>query len=226
MYTMKAMVISLLLLILIPLVSALDFTLNSPDSIRLNESFSVNITATTSDVYDVKIFVQDNSTKTIISEIYNDGWKNPFYYIKSIFPEKSEFELKAIDYSSNVALCARLRKINSSSYSEKCNAILINQDLPVKSEPNKTSIKENKTTAQETNKSSTIGADFIPAGSQIPSQDQIEPILEDKNQERIVLTPKKEEIFISNQEKIKLYAVYAFTFFALIIIILLSLRKL
>ncbi len=68
--------------------------------------------------------------------------------------------------------------------------------------------------------------DFIPAGNQIQSQSQIEPVFEDKNQERIVLTPKKEETFVSNQDKIRLYAVYAFTFFALIIIILLSLRKL
>jgi hypothetical protein len=224
---MKATVISIFLLFLIPFASALDFTLNSPDSVNLNESFSVSITATTSDIYDVKIFVQDNSTKIIISEIYNNGWKNPFYYIKSIFPEKSEFELRAIDYSSNAALCARLRKTNSSSYSEKCNAISINQDLTVEEKTNninKTTTEENRTTIQEINKSSTPEADFIPAGS--PSQNQIEPIIEDKNQERIVLTPKKEEIFISNQEKIGLYAVYAFTFFALIIIILLSIRKL
>ena len=48
--------------------------------------------------------------------------------------------------------------------------------------------------------------DFIPAEeteSQIPSQNQIEPLVEDKNQERIILTPKKEEIFISKTNPLK-----------------------
>jgi hypothetical protein len=228
---MKVTVISILVLVLIPLVSALDFTLDSPQSADLNESFSVNIAATTSDIYDVKIFVQDNSTKSTISEIYDGAWRNPFKYILSIFPAKSEFLVRIISYSSNAELCVRLRKTGTTSpIYTKCSSIKIEGSSS--SQPNQTEEKEGNSQENEsatetlTNKSSTINEDFIPAENQIPSQNQTEPISEDKNQERIVLTPKKEEIFVSNQDKIRLYAVYAFTFFALIIIILLSLRKL
>src|SRR3989338_560791 len=80
---------------LIPLSSALDFQFISQAEANAKESFQASINAETSDIYDVKIFVED-SNKKIVSEIYSDIWKSGFYYLKSVFPEKKEFKVRII----------------------------------------------------------------------------------------------------------------------------------
>jgi len=232
---MKATVISLLFfLFLLPFCSALDFSFTSPESVNLNESFQVVISATTPDNYDVKIVVMDNATKATLSEIYNDEWKNPFYYIKSAFPAKSEFSVRVIKYSDKSQICTKLRKTGSSSYSEKCSPIEIKQsdaqeqESPPEEEDkvNSTSneIKPNKTVQKE-------APDFTPASSppstySSPEVEKTEPVINGSN-DKIILTPKtaSAESFITKDEKIRLYAVYGFTFFSICIIILLALRK-
>jgi hypothetical protein len=225
---MKVMAISLLILFLLPIASAIDFDFSSPQSVNLNESFSVSLSATTSDIYDVKILVQDNETKTTISEIYNDGWKNPFKYLLSAFPEKSEFSIRIKNYSSNAQICAQLRKPGASAYSvKKCNSIKIDKAEDSSSpQSNQTEEKEDNPqeneSANETLTKKEASPDFIPS-SEIIKQEESH-----SNNEKIILKPKtssSENQFITKDEKMRLYAVYSFTFFAIIIIIFLALRK-
>ena len=105
-------------------VFALDFELNSPERVDVNESFSVTINAQTSEIYDVKVFVEDSDEK-LISEIYNDGWKNPRYYILSAFPEQSKFDIRILS-AEDYSICARLRKTEKTNFDEQCNNITVN----------------------------------------------------------------------------------------------------
>ncbi len=220
--------ISLVIILSISFASALDFTLSSPDKVEMNKSFSVSLSASVSDICDVKIFAQDNNTKTTISEIYNDGWKNPFYYIKSVFPSKSEFEIRVIADSSNAVLCARLRKTNSSTYSEKCKSIVISEnekedadtDEDDKIQAENDSISSKNTSSKQTGEDFTALPDNSPPQLSLPVPDN----------ERITLnqaeTIKKEYVFMTKSEKIKLFMLYGFTTLSVFIIILLALKRL
>ena len=64
---MKLMVISLLLIAL-PLVSALDFSFSSPEEINAEEEFTILISASLEGNYDVKAFVHAHTKQ--YSEIF------------------------------------------------------------------------------------------------------------------------------------------------------------
>jgi hypothetical protein len=219
---MRLTAISAFLLILLPLTSAIDFTINYQDSVDINESFSVSISAATSDNYDVKVFIQNNETKSIISEIYNDGWKNPYYYIKSAFPETSSFTVHVKNYSSTAAACVRMRKVGTSSYTERCGAITISNAVAEEIPPAKEEkMPENETKIVQTSK---INEEFVPAANispQIPQPEQ------PASPERIVLNQKSpaKDYFISKEEKLRLFAVYSFTGLTIVIIIFLAMKK-
>ncbi len=224
---MKFMVISFLMIFFVlSSVSALEFNFNYPASVEVNENFTASLSASTSENYDVKIFVQDNSSNIIISEIYNDGWKNPFYYIKSVFPAKTEFLIRAKNYSGNAAICARLRKIGSSSYSEKCGSINIEKAQTTSSSSSHKSANSSSSTEDNKTVLSATNADFTPS-AETQTADKGQSV-QTFDSERIVLTPKKSSssAFVSAEEKIRLFAVYAFTGLVIIIVILLAFKKL
>ena len=217
-----------LVLFLIPLVSAIDFQLASPESFSLNESFDVSISASTSEIYDVKIFVHDESSKTL-SEIYNDKWKNPYYYIKESFPSKTTYSIRVIETSNSYEICARLRKTGKSNYDQVCNPISISDDKEIQDDSQENSQNESSDVQIEEPKNT---SEESPPEETSSTQDE-NPLIETENtsSKRIVLNSPKEaktseNTFVTKQEKLRLYAVYAFTFFCIIIIILLSLRKL
>ena len=224
---MKLMAISILLLLL-PLTSAIDFAFNHPSSISINESFSISLSATTSDTYDVKIFIQINGKEARISEIYNDGWKNSYYYVISACPEKSEFEIRVKNYSDNATICARLRKTGTTSPTyTNCSTIIIN-------EPESSSNEETPETNEEQDNSTTniqkqeTKEDFIPENNK--SQENLQSSQSNtqiNSPEKIFLNSKasSSEPFISSDEKLRLIAVYSFTAIAIIIIIFLVMKK-
>lgn len=224
---MKLMVISFLLFV-VPFVSALNFNFIHPDSVSLNENFSVDLSATTSDIYDVKIFVQDNITKIIISEIYNDGWKNPYYYLKSAFPQNTKFLIRLKNYSNYAAICARLRKSGSSTYTEKCGEVKISQSaenppsLPLVN-LSEAQEKKNETIVNQSQEKNETVMEFIPQNNSKNKQPS-----SSQDSGRIYLNPKttQKKDFVTQEEKIRLLAVYSFTAFAIVIIILLALKRL
>ncbi len=233
---MKPTAISLIFLLLgtlsISFASALNFNISCSNEINLNESFSVSISAQVSEVYDVKITIIDNSSQKIISQIYSGEWKNPYYYLKSAFPDKTEFQIMAITYSDNAVLCSRLRKTGASSYSEVCKSIIIINHPSSKE-------AENKTTSANTTKSSTTnktqatepkiscGEDFVPAYAPQGSDSSFDVLVRESFNEKVLLNPGKEteKVFVSNDEKIRLWVAYIFAGICILIIILMSLRK-
>ena len=223
-------------LFLLPNISALDFKINSPERVNVNESFSVIIEAQTSEIYDVKIFVE-NPDKKLISEIYNDGWKNPRYYLLSAFPQQSKFEIKILS-AGDYPICARLRKPEKTNFDEQCNNITVTNTL------NKDDEIENKDIKNEENnsdKDSEIDdeiedreTDYAESGAEDKidyNYENLTVVPQIQNEERIMLNPEKLEkvedsVFITKYQKQKLLILYGFSAFCIIIIILLALKKL
>ncbi len=237
------------LAIFLQIASAIDFQFNSPESAELNKKFSVSIISNISEIHDVKIFVQDQEKNTL-SEIFNDGWKSPFYYLKSAFPAKTEFEIQIIKSEGSQQICARLRKPGKTSFDEKCNGILITKPsqtslhTPIENTEQNTeeSIQEPKeeTETEQNTLQESIQEPKEETNSPIKkndSQPQLEQInyqspQDENTNEKIMLNPKPKEKLLKTQtittkEGIKRdILVYAFVTFLMIVIILLALKKL
>ena len=203
--------------------SALTFQLNSPQNATLNVSFSVSLSAETTDIYDVKIFIYKDSRT--FSEIFNgSSWLNSYKYLLSKFPQTKDFQVVS-HFAGDTTICARLRKSGASSSSgDACNPIkIIAQSIENSTPPENKSEVQVEQEENITKPSPKIEADFIPEKSQVAqvSSASQEP-------EKIILNsaPKSSGLFVSQQEKIRLYAVYAFAALATIIIILFALKKL
>src|SRR3989344_5968239 len=108
-------------------ISALELTINFPQYVVLNESFDVSISENTGEIHDVKITVLDNENKTISSTLIDKNWKSSFYYLKSSWPSIKIYSLRVNEESAISNLCARMRKPEKTSFTEKCNSIIINQ---------------------------------------------------------------------------------------------------
>lgn len=230
---MKLTVISLLLLI--STVSALDFQISSPSSANLNEQFTVSLTADTLEIYDVKIFVQDIN-KDLLSEIYNDGWKSSFYYLKSVFPKQTKFEIKITKSSDKAEICARLRKSGKTSFDEKCNDIKIefNEEL-------QSNLTNNPPEKEINNKKEEIEEDEAKKeNSQVidyPEEENLSQLsLSEKTniqKEKIILKTNNEIKYSTQNTKFKTTQyyirntiIYSFAGLCIIIIILLALKRL
>ncbi len=232
------MVISLFFLVLLPVILALEIQLNAPDSVNMDEEFKASISADTQEVYDVKIFVEDNSSKTI-SQIFNiDKWQSSYYYLKSAFPSQSEFSLK-ITKAGEWEICARLRKSAQSPSSPTCRPIIVlvnlneeknqdNMDIIEKNEQeNLGELNENEKNNIRKNESNSENNKEIVIYNINKSDSQINnPI---KIQEKIILNnPKKKEqpVFTTKYEKLRNGIVYSFIALCIIIIALLALKRL
>ncbi|MBX4196565.1 hypothetical protein KW805_03180 [Candidatus Pacearchaeota archaeon] len=119
---MKRMVISIFLL-LMPLASAINYTLSFDDVVPYKES-TITIVSSDSSISDVKIFIERDSQT--LSEIYDGSWKSPFHYIAKAYPERKSFKIRT-NYTGAANLCARLRKPAKSAFSEVCYPITIEE---------------------------------------------------------------------------------------------------
>ncbi|SRR3989344_119506 len=221
---MKVTAISLLFLLFIPLVSAISFDFDYPESGNLNQNLTITINAQTSDIYDVKIFVQDNNTGITISEIYNEGWKNPRYYILSAFPAQSDFLIRIKNDSDGATICTRLRKSGVSTFSEKCGAITITNN----DENNENEESENITSAIEEETSEISKATTEASKDFIPLEDLVQGnhSYNQNSPEKIFLSNKENTAFISRDEKLRNYAIYFFVALIIALSIYLAFKKL
>jgi len=218
---MKHTAISLaILLLLLPLVSSFDFSFVSPPEVIQEEEFSISISSeSTSDLYDVKVYVNDASRE--FSEIYDgEEWKSPYYYLISVYPETKEYRVKS-HFIGETNICIKLRKTGSSSATQVCNPIRINPAVPSE-EDNLDSAVESEDMAEEPSYDEII----LETTSSEQNLEEFSP--PKYNTEKIVLNPIKEEVsfFMSKEEKIRLSMIYAFSFLCIIIIALLLLKKL
>lgn len=212
------MVISILLLAL-PIVSALDFSFSAPEKINAEEEFTISISANenSQEIYDVKAFVHAH-TKQHSEIFYDNAWKSPFNYISSAFPSQTEFKLKS-HYIGKTKVCVRLRQTGNSTFEEKCNEIeVLSAELSSEeSENEKTEIAEQEEQTIAPPKQEVAKTNF-PA----PSQNQIK-------QEKIILNvPSSANSLPENvsSEKSLQWTKYALMSLLLLVIIFLILRKL
>ena len=235
------MVISILFLIL-PLTSAIEFELISPESANAEESFSVSISSSSSEIHDVKIFVQD-SAKKIISQIQdNDEWKSPRLYLKSAFPEDKEFKIRVVSSSGNYEICARLRKTGKTTFSEKCRPISINPsvnpDQDLKESKNQVSVPKEKESPDEDKKEESepitpqVDNNKNKTSKSNSSEQTVkfEELSSTKEESQKIMLNKK-----SSENKVELTTkygqketliLYGFIFLCIILIIILALNKL
>lgn len=108
--------------------SAVEFEFSYPESVRIDNSFEVEISSQAEDTFDVKVFVhksESDSAKSedYISDIYNDGWKNSWNYIKEAFPEQKIFRVEVTSDPGERTICVRLRKSGTDSTTLKCDSI-------------------------------------------------------------------------------------------------------
>ena len=212
-------------LFLFPFSSALDFSFNSPEKAESEEPFTASISASVSAQYDVKIFIQDENN-LLVSQIFSNGWKNPFYFLKSAFPNQTEFQIKAINASGNYQICARLRESGKTSFTEKCSNIIITKSEKQEETPALIPSLD----APEKNNSKKYLADN---NKQINYQDEKLNYIENNSQKQkiILISNFKNEVqnlpaFTTKYEKTRNYILYSFTAFCIVIIILLALRQL
>lgn len=212
------MVISLFIL-LVPLVSSIEFSFISPETVNVEEEFSIEIISQESGNYDVKAFVHEHTKQH--SEIFHaEAWKSPFNYISSAFPSQKEFKLKS-HFVGETRICVRLRETGTSNFVEKCN------ELEVLSSENPSSSEEILSGAENSNQElkkdveqidPSVTSQYLSAGQ------KLEP-------DKIVLnTPKLDEVETEDsevkKEKTRKWINYSFLSLLLLILILLILKKL
>lgn len=235
-----------------PISSAAEFQFDSPKEAELKTSFSVTLESDSTDVSDVKISIQDSDGKTI-SQTYADGnWKSSYYYLKSVFPEKKEFEIQALN-SGSFSICARLRPSGKSSFSEKCNPIIISggtdskiedtteekEDTTSTEDKQQTpaeeadSSKEDSKTEESSDKDETQSSS-TPAPSPSLSPQSLSaniiksPASQASKSEKIILNPLNSpsiEEYSTKEGKTQQYLLYGFIVLCITIIILFALKR-
>lgn len=234
------MAISLLIL---PIPKILALELSSPISVIMNEEFNVQISDNSTDTQDVKIFVENSSSK-IISQTYNENiWKSSFYFVPTAFPEQKEFKIK-IKQIGEWEICVKLRE-NKISSKPLCNPIIVEgaevneptNDIPPQQTPQQSTSQsqEPSNNTEEQEKLETIVVQTETTSDFKPKKLQTQNLTNKKPQEEkelIVLNSKPEvkedtsTTFTSKEEKTRGSIIYFFAGFCVLIIILLSLRKL
>ena len=227
------MVINIFLIFFSQISTALEFNFNSPESVVDSEEFLVSIDADTSDIYDVKIFVHEPIKE--FSEIYDgSSWKSSHFYLKSIFPEKSDFKIRGY-FQGKTLICARLRETETSSFEEFCNEITIKESN--ESEDSSGSGKSQEIQEEQLEE---IPLKKIEETLTIKKEESIKnkttpkPKQRIKSEKLILNSPIKQptpqiqdhEVFTTKQEKTRIAIVYSFLAFCIFILILLSLKKL
>lgn len=129
---MKIMAISFILIIFIHSGSAFEFT--SPESISVEERFEIEIFPESEEHYDVKIYIHNSSDDKItrgeiISEIFEEVWRDPWTYIKDSLPSQKIYEVRLIEGSGKMQICVNLRKTGKTNYEKSCKEITIKKDI-------------------------------------------------------------------------------------------------
>jgi hypothetical protein len=236
----------------LPNVSSLEISLISPQEVKINEEFTVSISADSTENYDVKIFVHNSEDEKIdrdeyISEIYNENWKDSYNYIKSSFPEKTEYKIRVLESPGDKEICARLRKTGASTFSTQCNAINVLQSENSVEEDSNEEIEEDEVNDKEDEEDEEDKLTEKDSEKE-PSEEDEEPIKNDLSgpvqmpteeskkisyprAERLLLNPRiqkkndlNEKITTPEGDK-KDFLIYGFTGFCILIIILLALKK-
>jgi len=229
---MKVMVIRVfiflsILIFLLENISAVEVLFTSPEKAKINEEFEVTINTETQETFDVKIYIHNSEDTKItvgeyISETKSDSWKNSWYYIKSAFPDKKLFAVRATDSFGDRTICVKLRNPGSSIVKESCKPILI--------EPQEISDEQEEVTDDDDE--SKFEEDSQEAPSNKEEIKEVQELSQPKNTQKeqsspIVLNSPEEKIeYVSKTSKMRKVALYSFLLLCITIILFMSFKKL
>lgn len=84
----------IVLILLLPIISAQNISVNYPNKVCIGEEFEVNIETIFSGVYDIKIDILQDKKR--LARIWNeDKWASTMYYLNGNFNSNGIFKLKA-----------------------------------------------------------------------------------------------------------------------------------
>ena len=217
-------------------VSALEISLEYPSEIELDDEFTVHISADSTEIYDVKVFVHKSEDEQIdrneyISEIYDGDWKDSYLYIKKSFPEDLAYKIRVITSPGEREICARLRKSETSTFFTQCNEIKVTGSENSDEDEGDDEEDEDESEAEDEKQT-----------EQFTSSNEVAPISKTVNHETQQLSSKPTgRIFLNSNlpketkssEKIitpegnkRKFLIYGFTGFCVLIIALLAMKKL
>ncbi len=200
-----------------PSASSLDFSFSSPENVRLNESFDVQIEAQATETYDVKIFAYDQEYKNTISEIFDSEWRSPFKYILSAYPRHSVFKIRIVSYVPETEVCVQMRKAGAGSYERVCKSIVIKNENFQEEE------QENEPNEEE------LGENYNPPAQKKAGENNVRTnnIIQ-LNSEPIILNPLSQDSYkeVSSDGKNRTFILYGFIDFCIFVLLFLSLRLL
>ena len=241
------LLVSLLIMIVISfsdIASAIEFSLISPQDVTEDEEFDVSIIAQTAETYDVKIFVTNTVGQykrgNIVSDIYYDGqWKDPWFYLDSVFPQQYLFKNRVINFSGESEICAQLKLDASKSYDGRmCNSINV---ISSGNQNNGNNPQNNEETPEEEEDSENdSGNDLTDNVSSQTSQNSLvntsignSVALTDDGQKpkKIILGSSSKSEDKSDVERTKSYdtrtgVIYFFIGLCVLLVVLMALRKL
>ena len=199
--------IIIFVLLLLPLASAGELILDSPASIVVDSPFNVSISYTDNRDYDVKIFIHTSSDSKIsrdevISSIMNEGvWKDSYYYVQDAYPSSRIFSIQVdSNPESSAEICSQIRQPGRTSTEAKvCNSISIRSPSNISS--------ASKNLPDHTGERDNLNT-FIP------------------DNQPIRLSNQQSKVFLSRDTLNIRIISYSFTTFAIIILVLLLMRKL
>ncbi len=246
-------------------VNALEFSFDGPSSVKIKEEFVVKIYASTSEIYDIKVYVKDKNND-VLSEIYDGNWKSAFYFVKESFPSKTEYNARVTKISNSYELCVKLRKTGKTTTNEKCSSLDVDQtssnspsdsetnpnsestsksseseivkDSNKEKENNKKDVEKNNNLNEKGENDNDISKDLdnnTDTSPQIKNQitnNSIQQDNQDNIEEKIFLNkPNKDNLqspysISTKEDTFRTYLIIAFSLFAVIITILLAMRKL
>ena len=220
----------------------MEFSLDAPGKVQVNESFSVGVSADTTDDYDVKLFVHGGEYSDILSEIEKNGeWSNPYYYVKGVFPGQKAFTLRVLEGEGERELCGRLRKSGGSGFDQTCVNLTVfaGEGDPGDDSDEGDDGNGGEGTDSDENDSDEDG-DSEERGEDLGEESELERRVEERGisgwvvqDEQIVFNPdssssgvSEAEVFVTSSERKRLWLIYGFTGLTLVVVLLLSLRKL
>lgn len=196
----------IILLLLIPISSAINITIDYPDSTIMNEEIKFNICVINSTgTYDLKIDIFQNDKR--VSKILNDKiWTSSVYYLKDSISECSKFYIKVNDGITGESLITV--KLRNSK-----NKVFVFSPYFIRVTDEETNDDNSDTSKNIDTKSETKNKEIKIINFSVNSKEKIIP-------KTIILSPKA---FNTNDNSKKLYtdyAKYSFVLFCIIIGIL------
>lgn len=143
-------------LIIIPIISAENITMDYPEIVGIGQefSFSLELINFSSGIYDVKIDITDIVSGTRIAQILNNGkWKSTYYYITGAIEEneEKEFKLKVVEDFETAGIEIKIRDSSGKTFTFSGYEISKNEDYKKEEgdENNESSDNETNATAND-----------------------------------------------------------------------------